>query len=228
MLEIDKQYLETPFYGRRLMTGHLKKQGYSVNNKKIRRLMRSMGLEAMYPKPKRIAIERKYGKFPYLLRNIDITDKNQAWGTDITYIPVLNGYLYLVAVIDLYSRFVLSWKLSNNLESDFCILALEEALRYGIPEIMNSDQGIQFTSHAYVEALRTKNIRISMSGKGRCFDNIMVERFWRSFKYEEVYLNQYCSGEEAFQSIGSYLNIYNYSRPHSSLGYETPAIVYGL
>lgn len=228
MHEIDKQYLDTPYYGKRLMTRHLIREGHEVNVKRISRLMKSMGLEAMYPKPKRNTWEQKYGKFPYLLRNKNILRKNQAWGTDITYIPVTNGYFYLVAYVDLYSRFVLSWQLSNSLEADFCIQAFERALNYGNPEIINSDQGIQYNSYKYIETLKAKNIEISMSGKGRCWDNILVERLWRSLKYEEVYLQQYCTGEEALEGISSYLNIYNYKRPHSSLNYKTPAETYGL
>lgn len=223
MQKIDKQYLDTPYYGSRLMTHHLKREGYGVNRKRISRLMKTMGLEAMYPKPKRVAWENKYGKFPYLLKNMAIEDRNQVWGTDITYIPVDNGYLYLVAFIDLYTRFVLSWQLSNTLESDFCVKALEGAFKYGMPSIVNSDQGVQFTSHQYISLLKSKKIEISMSGKGRCWDNIFVERLWRSLKYEEVYLNQYCSSEEALEGIGSYLDIYNNKRPHSSLNYRTPA-----
>jgi putative transposase len=190
--------------------------------------MKLMGLEAMYPKPKNKIWENKYGKFPYLLKDKEIVYKDQAWGTDITYIPTTNGYLYLVAFVDLYSRCVLSWQLSNSLESDFCIRALEMALKYGTPEILNSDQGVQFTSQKYIENLKVRNIEISMSGKGRCWDNILVERLWRSLKYEEVYLQQYENEEEALECINNYLNIYNHRRPHSSLDYKTPAEVYGL
>lgn len=226
MREIDEQYLDTPFYGSRLMTGHLKRKGHGINRKRIVRLMGAMGLEAMYRKPKRIEWEKKYGKFPYLLSNLEIRAQDEAWGTDITYIPVDNGYVYLVAVIDLYSRFVLSWELSNSLESDFCIRALEDAFRYGVPRIMNSDQGIQFTSYGYIECLKSKDVAISMSGKGRCWDNIFVERFWRSLKYEEVYLNQYADSEEAYDGINKYIGCYNTMRPHSALGYNTPQEVY--
>lgn len=228
MLEIDKQYLNTPSFGSRMMTAHLRRNGFQVNRKRISRLMKIMGLEAMYPKPKRYAWEQRYGKFPYLLKNIDIRVQNHVWATDITYIPVDTGYLYLVAIIDLYSRFVLSWQLSNSLESSFCIEALEQAFCHGNPLIVNSDQGVQFTSHEYVNLLRRKGIEISMSGKGRCWDNIFVERFWRSLKYEEVYLNHYDSSEEAYESIGSYIQLYNNKRPHSSLNYRTPWEVYGV
>ncbi len=222
MDEIDKQYLETPFYGSRLMTAHLIRNGNVVNRKRINRLMKIMGLEPMYPKPKRRAWEEKYGKFPYLLKDIAIQSRNHVWGTDITYIPVNNGYLYLVAFIDLYSRFVLSWQLSNSLENTFCIEALEKALKCGMPLILNSDQGVQYTSRDYVTLLQAKEIKISMSGKGRCWDNIFVERFWLSLKYEEVYLKQYDSSEDAFEGISNYIDLYNNRRPHSALNYRTP------
>lgn len=208
------------------MTFHLKRKGFSVNRKRISRLMKIMGLEAMYPKPKRYAWQQKYGKFPYLLKNIDISTQNHVWATDITYVPVDQGYLYLVAFIDLYSRFVLSWQLSNSLESSFCVEALEKAFKFGRPLIVNSDQGVQFTSYEYVNLLKSKGIEISMSGKGRCWDNIFVERFWRSLKYEEVYLKQYSCTEEAYDGISSYIKMYNKRRPHSSLNYRTPEEVY--
>lgn len=226
MHEIDKQYLHTPSYGSRLMTGHLKKLSYEVNRKRISRLMKIMGLEAMYPKPKRDAWQKKYGKFPYLLKGLEITSQDHVWATDITYIPVQAGYLYLVAVIDLYSRFVLSWEISNSLDSGFCISAIKKALELGKPKIMNSDQGVQFTSCGYTELIQGQGIEISMSGKGRCWDNIFVERFWRSLKYEEVYLNQYSDFEEAYEGIETYIKTYNCQRPHSSLKYCTPKEVY--
>ena len=222
MKEIDQQYMETPFYGSRLMTADLLRKGFQVNRKRVSRLMKVMGLETMYPKPKRMAWENKYGKFPYLLKNITLNSQNHAWGTDITYIPVDNGYLYLVAFIDLYSRFVLGWQLSNSLESTFCIEALEKAFESGVPLILNSDQGVQYTSQDYVTFLQAKEIKISMSGKGRCWDNIFVERFWRSLKYEEVYLKQYCNWNEALEGISSYIDLYNNRRPHSALNYRTP------
>jgi putative transposase len=222
MEEIDKQYLETPFYGRRLMTVCLERLGYKINHKRIQRLMKIMGLEAMYPKPRIKAWENRYGKFPYLLTNMEINAQNQVWATDITYIPVNNGYLYLVAFVDLFSRFVLSWRLSNSLESAFCVEALEMAFEHGKPRILNSDQGVQFCSHNYVELVKSRDIEISMSGKGRCWDNIFVERFWRSLKYEEVYLNRYECSEEASEGIGNYIELYNTKRPHSSLNYCTP------
>jgi putative transposase len=226
MKEIDKLYLEYPFFGRRLMTAGLKMKGFEVNPKRVLRLMRLMGIEALYPKPKIRTTFPGYKKFPYLLADIKICSKNQAWGTDITYIPVHGGFLYLVAFLDLYSRYILSWKLSNSLESTFCVEALEIALRRGLPEIINSDQGIQYTSHAYTDLLKNKGVRISMSGKGKCWDNIFVERFWRSLKYEEVYLKQYENYIEAGDGIRNYINDYNKQRPHSALNYKTPEQVY--
>lgn len=228
MQEIDKQYLETPFYGSRLMVAHLRKIGLTVNRKRISRLMRRMGLEAIYPKPKRTLWQKRYGKFPYLLKELEVTAQNQVWGADITYIPVNSGYLYLVAIIDLFSRYIVSWELSNSLESRFCIEALGKAFMHGLPKILNSDQGVQFTSCDYIEFVRGKGIEISMSGKGRCWDNILMERFWRSLKYEEVYSNEYCGSKDAYEGISSYIDLYNYKRPHSALNYQTPATVYRM
>jgi putative transposase len=195
MREIDLQYLETPAYGSRLMTASLIHKGFEVNRKRISRLMKIMGLEAIYPRPKIRTSFPGFVKFPYLLKNLKITTQNQAWGTDITYIPVNGGYLYLVAFLDLFSRYILSWRISNSLESSFCIEALEIAFRHGIPEIINSDQGVQYTSRAYVDLIESKGAAISMSGKGKCWDNIFAERFWRSLKYEEVYLKEYNNSE---------------------------------
>lgn len=226
MREIDKQYMESPSYGSRVMTAHLKRLGFDINRKRTARLMQIMGIEAMYPKPKRDVWEKRYGKFPYLLKNMNITVQNQVWAVDITYIPLDSGYLYLVAFLDLYSRFILSWRLSNTLESTFCVEALQKAFEHGYPQIVNSDQGVQFTSFDFVNALKINKIEISMSGKGRCWDNIFVERLWRSIKYEEVYLNQYTSYEEAYISLKNYIQHYNFKRPHAALNYKTPAEVY--
>jgi len=226
MREIDKMYLDNPAYGSRLMTASLLQKGFEVNRKRISRLMKVMGIEAMYPKPKIRTTQPGYTRFPYLLTDVKITAQNQVWGTDITYIPVDGGYLYLVAYLDLYSRFVLSWKLSNSLDSSFCLEALEMAFEYGQPEIVNSDQGVQYTSHAYVDLVRNKGVRISMSGKGKCWDNIFVERFWRSLKYEEVYLKQYDNSLDAYENISNYIEVYNKQRPHSSLNYKTPKEIY--
>jgi putative transposase len=226
MKEIDLLYLENPSFGSRLMAASLKAKGFTVNRKRIVRLMRIMGIEALYPKPKVRTTIPGYTKFPYLLNNVKICSKNQVWGTDITYIPVEGGFLYLVAYLDLYSRYILSWQLSNSLESVFCIDALEEALQQGIPEIINSDQGVQYTSHAYIDLLKNKGINISMSGKGKYWDNIFVERFWRTLKYEEVYLKQYDNYFDANENIRNYIDSYNQKRPHSSLKYMTPRDVY--
>lgn len=226
MQELDKLYLDNPAWGSRLMSAHLSRKGFLVNRKRIARLMKIMGIEAMYPKPKVRTTQPGYTKFPYLLANLEINAKNQVWGTDITYIPVNKGYMYMVAFLDLHSRFILSWNLSNSLESEFCLEALKMALKYGQPGIINSDQGVQYTSHAYIDLVKSQGASISMSGKGRCWDNIFVERLWRSLKYEEVYLKQYCDPMEAHENIGTYVEVYNRQRPHSSLNYQTPAEVY--
>lgn len=226
MREIDELYLEDPSYGSRHIAAILKAKGYGANRKRVARLMRKMGIAAIYPKPRIRTTIAGHLKFPYLLRNKNICASNQVWGTDITYIPVQNGFIYLVAYLDLYSRYVLSWKLSNSLESVFCTEALEMALKKATPEIVNSDQGVQYTSHSYVNLLKINEIQISMSGKGRCWDNIFVERFWRTLKYEEVYLNEYECYEEAQQRIEGYIKKYNRKRPHSALKYATPEEAY--
>lgn len=227
---IDEQYLVTPFYGSRQMAEELKKRGEAVNRKRVQRLMRIMGLEAMYPKPKTSVGNKEHYKYPYLLQNLSIVMPNQVWGTDITYIPTQGGYLYLVAVLDLFSRYVVSWAVSDSLESEFCIEAIERALEKGErPKILNSDQGSQYTCKAYTEILKKNGIEISMSGKGRCWDNIFVERLWRSYKHEEVYLKNYTSGLEAREGTDWYLNFYNDRRLHSSLKYKTPKFIhYGV
>ncbi len=230
MRMIDEQYLITPFYGSRQIAKELKGLGENVNRKRIQRLMRIMGLEAMYPRPKTSQGSKEDYKYPYLLKNLRIDRPNQVWGTDITYIPTEAGYLFLVAILDLFSRYVVSWKISESLESDFCIHAVEKALKtMGKPEILNSDQGAQYTSKAYTGLLKKNDVAISMSGKGRCWDNIFVERLWRTLKYEEVYLKGYSTGEEAKEGTDWYLNFYNNCRRHSSLGYITPKVAhYGI
>lgn len=229
MRMIDEQYLITPFYGSRRMTEVLKAKGEDVNRKRLQRLMRIMGIETMYPKPKPIGNKEHY-KYPYLLKEMKISRLNQVWGTDITYIPIETGYLYLAAILDLFSRYVVSWSISDSLESDFCIYAVENAIKnIGKPEIMNSDQGVQYTSKNYINLLKKHHISISMSGKGRCWDNIFVERLWRSLKYEEVYLKGYSTGKEAKEGTDWYFNFYNNDRLHEKLGYTTPRVVhYGL
>jgi putative transposase len=223
MALMDRQYLSTPFYGSRRMTVWLRTQGHQVNRKRVRRLMQVMGLEAIYRRPNTSKPAPGHKVYPYLLRGLEITRPNQVWATDITYIPMSRGFLYLVAIMDWHSRYVLAWRLSNTLEVDFCVEALEEALSKGRPEIFNTDQGSQFTSEAFTGRLLAQGIQVSMDGRGRCMDNVFVERLWRSIKYEEVYLKAYQSGSEARRGIGAYLDFYNQERPHQALGYRTPA-----
>jgi len=224
---IDEQFLETPWYGARQMARHLRRQGYGVSRKRIGRLMRKMGLSAIYQKPNTSKPHPEHTIYPYLLRGMAIDKPNKVWCADITYIPMRRGFLYLVAIMDWYSRKVLAWRLSNSLDADFCIAALEEALmNYGIPEIFNTDQGSQFTSYPFTQVLKDAQIKISMDGKGRWMDNIMIERLWRSLKYECVYLNAFEVGREVRQGIGKWINFYNERRPHSSLDDHTPDEVY--
>jgi putative transposase len=223
---IDRQYLVTPFYGARRMAAWLRNQGYRVNRKRIRRLMRIMGLKAIYRRPRTSTPAPGYKVYPYLLSGMEITRPNQVWAADITYIPMTRGFLYLVAIIDWYSRYVLSWRLSNTLDADFCVEALEEAIRKGRPDIFNTDQGSQFTSDAFTGLLRQHGVRISMDGKGRYSDNLFIERLWRTVKYEEVYLKAYQNGRDARVGIGDYFRFYNSERPHQALGYRTPAEVF--
>jgi len=223
---IDEQYTKTPFYGSRRMTVSLNRNGYLVNRKRVQRLMRLMGIEAIYPKPNLSKPHPDNKIYPYLLRNIEINRSNQIWGTDITYIRLSKGWMYLVAIMDWFSRYVVSWELSSGLEVDFCISALERAFAIGMPEIFNSDQGSQFTSLDFVSKLEQNNIQISMDGKGRVTDNIFTERLWRTLKYEEVYIKDYQNVWEARQGISNYMSFYNQERPHQSLGNKTPAEVY--
>ncbi len=223
---IDRQYLATPFYGARKIAAWLKSQGYRVNRKRIRRLMRIMGLKAIYRRPRTSKPAPGHKIYPYLLGDLRITRPNQVWAADITYIPMAHGFLYLVAIIDWYSRYVLSWRLSNTLDADFCIEALEEALTKGKPDIFNTDQGSQFTSEAFTGLLQQHGVRISMDGKGSYNDNLFIERLWRSVKYEEVYLKAYQDGREARIGLGNYFRFYNTERPHQALGYRTPTEVY--
>jgi putative transposase len=208
------------------MAVFLKNQGYCVNRKRVRRLMAIMGLRAIYRRPRTSQPTPGHRVYPYLLGSIEITRPNQAWTSDITYIPMARGFLYLVAIMDWYSRYVLAWRLSNTLETGFCLEALEEALSKGVPEIFNTDQGAQFTSQAFTGLLEQHGVRVSMDGKGRYTDNLFIERLWRSLKYEEVYLKAYSGGREARVGIGSYLNFYNWERPHQALSYRTPAEVF--
>lgn len=223
---IDEQYTRTPFYGSRRMTAWLEQQGQAVNRKRVVRLMSLMGLKAVYPKPKLSQPGQGHQIYPYLLEGVEVQRVNQVWSTDITYIRMAQGFVYLVAVIDWYSRFVLSWALSLTLELDFCVEALKRALRRGRPEIFNSDQGAQFTSEKFTQVLKSRSIAVSMDGRGRCLDNIFIERLWRSLKYEEVYLHDYRTVPDARSGIGQYLRFYNHERLHQSLKYRTPASIY--
>lgn len=223
---IDAQYTQTPFYGIRRMTAWLRTQGETVNHKRVARLMRQMGIEAIYPRPRTSTPADNVRRYPYLLKGLVIDEPNMVWSTDITYIRLAGGFVYLVAVIDWFSRYVLSWQLSNTMDVHFCLVALEEALRVGKPEIFNSDQGSQFTSEAFTSSLESQGIRISQDGKGRAFDNIFVERLWRSVKYEEVYLKDYATVAMAIEGLGNYFEFYNHQRLHQSLNYQVPAAVH--
>jgi len=223
---IDHQYLATPFYGARKIAAWLNSQSHQVNRKRVRRLMQLMGLKAIYRRPRNSKPSPGHKIYPYLLGGLRITRPNQVWAADITYIPMARGFLYLVAIIDWYSRYVLSWRLSNTLDVGFCVEALEEALRNGRPDIFNTDQGAQFTSEAFTGLLEQNGVRISMDGKGSYNDNLFIERLWRTVKYEEVYLKAYQDGREARIGLGNYFRFYNAERPHQSLGYRTPAEVF--
>ncbi len=222
MRRIDEAYMQTPFYGARKLACVL-----GVNRKRVQRLMRVMGLEAIYPRRRTTRPAAGHKIYPYLLRNVEVTRPDQVWSTDITYVPLRHGFLYLVAIMDWFSRYVLSWRLSNTLEGSFCLEALEEALSGGRPEIFNSDQGSQFTAAAFTSRLEACGVAISMDGRGRALDNVFVERLWRSVKYEEVYLRDYADGWEAEDSLARYFRFYCDRRVHQSLGYRTPAEVYG-
>jgi len=223
---IDRQYLATPFYGARKIAAWLKSQGQQVNRKRVRRLMQIMSLKAIYRRPRTSKPSAGHKIYPYLLSGLKITRPNQVWAADITYIPMARGFLYLVAILDVYSRYVLSWRLSNTLEVDFCVDALQEALRKGRPDIFNMDQGAQFTSEVFTGLLARHGIRISMDGKGSYNDNLFIERLWRTVKYEEVYLKAYKNGRDARAGIGDYFRFYNDERPHQAHGYRTPAEVF--
>ncbi len=223
---IDEQYTKTPFYGAPRMTACLQRQGYPINHKRVERLMNKMGIHAIYPKPRLSKRAMEQAIFPYLLKGMDIIYPNQVWCTDITYIRMAKGFVYLVAIMDWFSRYVVSWALSNSLDEYFCIEALEYALKNARPEIFNSDQGCQFTSKDFIGYLEREKISISMDGRGRAYDNIFVERLWRTVKYEEVYINDYQSIREAKQQLGKYFLFYNKERLHQSLGYNTPAEIY--
>jgi putative transposase len=219
---IDLQHIKTPFFGSRKMVAALERCGYIVNRKRVQRLMKLMGISAIYPKRSLSQKSKAHKIYPYLLKGIKIDNPNFVWSIDITYIQLRGGFLYLVAIIDWYSRYVLSWRLSNTLDVSFCLEALEEALSKGTPAIFNSDQGSQFTSKDFTQILLDKGIKISMDGRGRVFDNIFIERLWRSVKYENVYLKGYETCEETIDGLGSYFPFYNNQRPHQALGYKVP------
>lgn len=224
---IDEEYTRHPFYGSRKMVSFLKAAGHSVNRKRAQRLMRQMGLAGMAPGPNTSRPHPEHKVYPYLLRGVAVVRPNHVWSTDITYIRLAGGFAYLVAIIDWYSRQVLSWRISNSMEAVFCVDCLEDALRtHGKPEIFNSDQGAQFTSEAFTGVLKREGVVISMDGRGRAFDNIFVERLWRSVKHENVYLNGYASMGELMVGLTEYFTFYNGERPHQSLGQKTPNVVY--
>ena len=225
---LDRQYLKTPYYGSRRMRVWLRTQGYLTNRKRVGRLMRVMGLEANYRKPNTSKPAPEHQVYPYLLRGVEVNRVNQVWSADITYLPIAQGFLYLVAIMDWHTRKVLAWRISNKLEAEFCVDALYEAIhKFGLPQVMNTDQGSQFTSFAWTDRLRRSDVRIYMDGKGRFLDNIFVERLWRPLKYECVYLHAFSGGSEARNGIGQWIDFYNHQRPHSAHGGRTPVLVYG-
>jgi putative transposase len=224
---IDQEYTRAPFYGYRKMTARLNNQhGFQVNHKRVARLMGTMGLQAVYPRPRTSIPNKAHKTYPYLLRGLAITRPNQVWCADITYVPMPNGFMYLVAIMDWYSRYVLAWQLSNTLDGKFCLEALRRVLPQTQPDIFNTDQGVQFTAIDFASELEAAEVRISMDGRGRFLDNIFVERLWRSVKYEDIYLKEYETVPLLTAGLGDYFNLYNYERPHQSLGYLTPADVH--
>jgi putative transposase len=223
---LDEQYTRTPFYGWPRMTAYLRGQGEEVNHKRVYRLMQVMGLQAVYPKPRTTVAEPGYAVYPYLLRGLAILRPNQVWSADMTYIPMAHGFMYLMAILDWFSRYVITWRVSNTLDGWFCFEALQDALSQGKPEIFNTDQGVQFTAQAFTSLLEHNGVRVSMDGRGRALDNVFVERLWRTVKYEEIYLHVYATGEELQNGLMRYFGFYNHERPHQSLGYRVPAVVH--
>jgi putative transposase len=224
---IDEQYLKTPAYGSRSMVRHFRRQGRTVNRKRIQRLMRLMGIEAIYPKPHTSRPHPEHTRYPYLLKNLTIDHPDQVYAADITYVPMAHGFMYLAVVMDWYSRKILAWRLSNTLDSDFCVQALQEALgRYGAPEIFNTDQGSQFTSGAFTKTLKDHGVAISMDGRSRCLDNVFVERLWWTMKYHYLYLHAFESGEDLRRGLSAWVRYYNQERGHSALDDRTPDEVY--
>jgi putative transposase len=228
MRMLDEQHTRTPFYGIRRMTAWLRRTGRAVNHKRVGRLLRLMGIEAIYPKPRLSRPGAMPQRYPYLLRDLAINRANLVWSTDITFVRMQRGFLYLVAILDWYSRFVLSWDLSNTLDGAFCLSALEQALAHSQPQIFNTDQGAQFTSLAFTGRLEAAGIQISWDGRGRALDNVFVERLWRSVKYEEIFLHDYDTVADALSGLQRYFHFYNHERLHQALGYRTPAQVYGV
>ena len=223
---IDEQYMRTPFFGWPRMTDYLQRQGYGVNHKRVQRLMGLMGLQAVGPKPATSQPHPDHKVYPYLLAHVAVVRSKQVWSADITYCPLPQGFMYLVAILDWFSRYVVAWRLSNTLDVSFCLEALDAALAQGQPDIFNTDQGAQFTASAFTSRLETAQVRISMDGRGRAFDNIFIERLWRTVKYEDIYLNAYPTVPAMYQGLAAYFRFYNYERPHQSLGYRTPATVH--
>jgi putative transposase len=227
MRAIDEAYMAYPFFGSRQMARWLRRQGYPVNRKRVQRLMRLMGLEAIYQKPNLSRRNQEHRVYPYLLRNLKVTRPNQVWAMDITYVPIQGGFIYLCAVIDWYSRAVLAWELSNTLDAGFCVNAVQRAItRYGVPEIFNTDQGCQFTSAEFTQPLLALGVKLSMDGKGRALDNVFVERLWRTVKYDEIYLKSYLSLVDAHAGLDAFFRFYNERRPHSAFGDATPMEAY--
>jgi len=225
--DLDELHLNLPSFGARRLRDQLRLKGYKISRSRTKNLMNLQGIHATYPRPKTSQKAKGHKIYPYLLGDLDIVRPNQVWSTDITYIPMARGFHYLVAIMDIYSRKILTWKLSNSLDVDFCVEALKEAIeRYGTPEIFNSDQGSQFTSEAFTGVLKHHEIKISMDGKGRWVDNVFIERFWRTLKYDEVYIHAYENGSEARENITRFIHFYNSGIPHSSLGHRTPDSVY--
>ena len=229
MLLLDKLYFIAPFYGYRKITVWLQNQGYIVNEKRVRRLMKIVNWKTIYRAPKTTISNPEHKKYPYLLKNLKITHKNQVWATDITYIPMKQGFMYLTAIIDLHTRYVLNWDISNTMSAEWCAKILSETIeKHGCPEIFNTDQGSQYTSEIHTKVLKNNDIKISMDGKGRAIDNIFIERLWRSVKYEDVYLQSYSDGTELNKGLEKYFTFYNEHRFHQSLDYKTPSSAYYL
>ena len=227
MRVIDKEYTDHPFYGTRKMRNVLRRKGYRINRKRVQRLMRKMGIQSIAPKPNTSKAHPQHEIYPYLLRNFDVTRADQVWCSDLTYIRLAGGFVYLTAVMDWHSRYVLSWELSVTMDNEFCVSALEKALRcHGTPYMFNTDQGSQYTSHEFIKVLKDKDIKISMDGKGRCMDNIFIERLWRSVKYEEIYVNEFQSVKQLRKFLKKYFDFYNHERPHQSFDGQTPAEMY--